>query len=106
MTSTVIEKLKSSSVAVEREVAASLVSWQAAKRAVARKTSLGRLPGLINRHGCVNVVSSVVRRRSIGFQEVDPAETFEAIVDRHPELFEHEVVHLARQRLLSVAQAK
>ena len=103
--SAVLKRLFASSDPVEQETARTLRVWQDAKAARGGKRTLGRVPAMINRDGCVAMISTTVRRESKGFGEVGPADSFEAIVDKYPDRFEPDIVRIARQRLLRAAKS-
>ena len=96
---TVIEALQSSKDPIDRDVAVTLLEWQAAKRAAGRVASMGREPREIRDKGAVEVISRRVRDRAAGFAEVETGHSYEAIVDRYPGRFDPEIVQTARQRL-------
>lgn len=96
---TVIEELQSSDDPVDRDVAVTLLEWQAAKRAAGRVASMGREPREIRDRGAVEVISRRVRQRAAGFAEVETGHSYEAIVDHHPNRFDPEIVQIARQCL-------
>ena len=96
---TVIEELQSSDDPVDRDVAVTLLEWQAAKRAGGRAASMGREPREIRERGAVEVISRRVRDRATGFAEVEARHSYEAIVERYPNRFDSEIVQIARQRL-------
>lgn len=99
MASTTIERLLLSDDAVDRETAEVLLRWQEAKALLGRRRSLGREPRLLTDHSSVEVIVRRVRNRSIGFAEVPPEHSYEAIVVRHPHRFPPDVVGIARQRI-------
>lgn len=96
---TVIEVLQSSEDPVDRDVAVTLLEWQAAKRAALRVASRGREPRAIRERGAVEVISRRVRDRAAGFAEGEAGHSYEAIVASYPGRFSPEIVQSARQRL-------
>lgn len=97
--SDVMTALRNSDDALERDLAGVLDHWQAVKRSNNQPASLGYEPRDIKRHGAVSVISGRVLKASAGFEEVDPEQSYEALVLRHPQRFEDDVIAAARRRL-------
>lgn len=61
--------------------------------------STGYEPRDIRGLGAVSVISSRVLNASAGFEEVDPDQSYEALVIKYPERFSNDVIAAARERL-------
>lgn len=96
--SEVIKKLKESSDDIEVNLARVLEHWQSSKRKKGLPAHLGYEPRDIKAQGAKNVISARVKNASTGFDEVDPDQSYEAIVLKYPGSFSAEVVAAAKRR--------
>lgn len=99
--SKVINELKESSDPIDVDLAAVLEHWQSSKRKNGFPARLGYEPRDIKTLGAKGVISSRVLNASTGFDEVDPDQSYEAIVLRYPKEFSAEVVAAAKYRTRS-----
>lgn len=97
--SEVMRALRASADPLERDLAAVYEHWQEVKRSQGQRAGLGYEPRDINAHGAVSVISSRVLNASAGFEDVDPDQSYEALVLKYPERFTHEVISAAQERL-------
>lgn len=97
--SEVLKRLKESNDTIERELANVLEYWQKMKREKGDRASLGYEPRDINLHGARYVIATRVLNASIGFEEVDPQKSYEAIVLKYRDEFRPAVVQAAEQRI-------
>lgn len=95
----VLEALAVSHDPIDRELLRTLRAWQDAKAATGGKRSLGREPGQIAKYGAIAVIESRILRGSVGFDEVGPEDSYEAIVEKYQDRFAPKVVELALSRL-------
>lgn len=94
---TVIEELRASNDPLERDLAKVLQLWQSSKRDKGKAGRLGFEPRDIKKKGVIEVLSLRVRGAASGFYDVDPRQSYEALVLKYAERFEAEVVEAARQ---------
>jgi hypothetical protein len=94
-----LQTLAESSDPVDRELLRTLRAWQDAKAARGLKRSLGREPGQIADKGAVSIIESRIRRGSVGFDEVGPDDSYEAIVEKYQDRFAKEIVDIALKKL-------
>lgn len=99
MMSAVLDRLEASDDPLECDMAATLREWQDAKRRSGRKATLGYEPKTINMYGVVEVICRRVKKGSVGFGEVGPDHSYEALVVRYPDRFPKEILSIARDRL-------
>jgi hypothetical protein len=97
--SEVIKALKESADLLENDLARVYDHWQEVKRSQGQRASLGYEPRDINALGAVSVISSRVLNASVGFEEVDPDQSYEALVLKYPERFSPDVIAAAQERL-------
>lgn len=97
--SDVLNRLKSSADPLERDLAMILDAWADMKRGKGQRASLGYEPRDINAFGAVAVISRRVLSASAGFEEVDPEQSYEALVLRYPERFDESVIAAAQERM-------
>jgi hypothetical protein len=97
--SDVIDALKSSADPLENDLARVFDHWQKVKRSQGKRAGLGYEPRDINASGAVSVISSRVLNASAGFEEVDPNQSYEALVLKYPERFSGDVITAAQERL-------
>jgi hypothetical protein len=102
----VLEALAASNDPVERELLRTLRAWQNAKAASGGNRSLGREPGQIAKYGAIAVIESRILRGSVGFDEVGPDDSYEAIVEKYQNRFASNIVELALKRLMTARKAK
>lgn len=95
----ILAQLAASNDPVERELLRTLRVWQDEKAARGRKRSLGREPGQIAKYGAIAVIEGRIRRGSVGFEEVGPDDSYEAIVVKFPDRFSNDILKIAKQRL-------
>ena len=91
--------LAKSSDPVDREILRTLRAWQDANAARGAERRLGREPGQIQKIGSIAVIEGRILSRAAGFDEVDPNESYEAIVEKYPERFAANVRDKAIHRL-------
>lgn len=99
--SNIIDKLSGSSDPLENDLARVYLHWQDMKRKNGKIAGLGYEPRDINLSDAKTVIASRVLKASAGFEEVDPEQSYEAIVLRYPEQFEPAVITAAQKRLSS-----
>ncbi|GJL88994.1 MAG: hypothetical protein DHS20C03_27030 [Minwuia thermotolerans] len=98
--SAVLQGLIESEDPVDNHVAEVLIDWQDVKRQEGLSAYLGREPGQIKKYGAKHIVEQRVRSRASGFGEVAGfGETYENVVDKHPDRFPADVVEIAKKRL-------
>ena len=73
--------------------------WQDARAERGLKRNLGYEPRDIASDGAIRVISRRVPKGSAGFEDVDPQQSYEAIVLKHSDKFERDVVAAAELRL-------
>jgi hypothetical protein len=99
----VLKQLEASTDPVEQALLRALRKWQDEKALLGKKRTLGREPGQIAMYGAIAVIESRILRGSVGFGEVGPDNSYEAIAIAYPNRFREDVVQTARQR---IAKAK
>ncbi len=104
MASVVIEELAASDDPVDRALAEALLKWQDDKEANGLSRSLGYEPRDIREKGSITVISERVRKQSVGFEEIDPHWSYEAIVVRYANKFPADVVNIAQERIAGRAK--
>lgn len=97
--SEVMKALRGSTDPLENDLARVFDHWQEVKRAQSKRAGLGYEPRDINALGAVSVISSRVLNASAGFEEVDPNQSYEALVLKYPERFSGDVIAAAQKRL-------
>jgi hypothetical protein len=97
--SKVMEYLRNSDDPLMNDLAHVYNHWQEVKRNQGQPAGLGYEPRDINASGAVSVISSRVLNASAGFEEIDPDQSYEALVLKYPERFSQEVIAAARERL-------
>jgi hypothetical protein len=97
--SEVIKALRSSADPLESDLARAYDHWQDVKRGQGRRAGLGYEPRDIKALGVVAVISSRVLSASAGFEEVDPDQSYEALVLKYAERFSDDVIAAAQERL-------
>lgn len=97
--SEVMQALRDSDDPLENDLAIVFDYWQENKRYQGLRAGLGYEPRDINRLGSIKVISLRVLNASAGFEQVDPEQSYEAIVLKYPERFSAEVVNAAKERL-------
>lgn len=97
--SQVMEALRGSADPLENDLARVYDHWQEVKRNQGQRAGLGYEPRDINAMGAVSVISSRVLNASAGFEEVDPDQSYEALVIKHSERFPQDVIAAAQKRL-------
>lgn len=97
--SEVMKALKDSVDPLENDVAQIFELGQEAKRRRGEAAHLGYEPQHIRALGVVEVISRRVRNASAGFEEVDPDQSYEALVLKYPERFTPDVIAAAQERL-------
>ncbi|WP_150121282.1 hypothetical protein, partial [Sulfitobacter sp. HI0076] len=78
--SEVMKALRNSADPLENDLARVYDHWQEVKRSQGQRAGLGYEPRDINASGAVLVISSRVLNASAGFEEVDPDQSYEALV--------------------------
>lgn len=101
---TVIEELMLSDVPLENDLAQVMLHWQKQRRSEGKSKGLGYEPRDIRELGAEETISRRVLNASSGFEEVDPDQSYEAIVLRYSERFPLEVIRAAEQRLLGAGK--
>lgn len=97
--SEVMKALRGSADPFENELAQVYDHWQEVKRSQGHRAGLGYEPRDINAIGADSVISSRVLNASAGFEEVDPEQSYEALVIKYPERFTPDVIAAAQERL-------
>lgn len=97
--SKVIEELKNSNEPLENDLALVYEHWQENKRNQGLPASLGYEPRDIRVKGAVAVISARVLKASSGFEEVDPNQSYEALVLKYPSKFDAKIIEAAKERL-------
>ncbi|PWE34106.1 hypothetical protein DDZ14_02825 [Maritimibacter sp. 55A14] len=97
--SEILDKLAESDDEIDRDLAAVLRHWQDARAERGLKRNLGYEPRDISSDGAISVISRRVLKGSAGFEDVDPQQSYEAIVLRHSNKFEQDVVAAAELRI-------
>lgn len=97
--SKILQALRDSKEPLDNDLARVLEHWQEVKRSRGARASLGYEPKDINAKGAVAVISGRVLNASVGFEEVDPEKSYEALVLKYPEEFSSDVIAAARERL-------
>lgn len=97
--SEVMKALRGSTDPLENDLARVYDHWQEVKRSHGQRAGLGYEPRDINASGAVSVISSRVLNASAGFEEVDPNQSYEALVIKYPERFTPDVIAAAQERL-------
>lgn len=98
--SEVMKALRGSADPLENDLARVYDHWQEVKRSHGLRAGLGYEPRDINASGAVSVISSRVLNASAGFEEVDPEQSYEALVLRYPDRFTPDVIAAAQERLV------
>jgi hypothetical protein len=91
--------LRASADPLENDLALIYDHWQEVKRSQGLRAGLGYEPRDINASGAISVISSRVLNASAGFEEIDPNQSYEALVLNYPERFTPEVIAAAQERL-------
>lgn len=97
--SEVMNALRGSADPLKNDLALVYDHWQEMKRSQGHRAGLGYEPRDINASGTVSVISSRVLNASAGFEEVDPDQSYEALVLKYSERFTPDVIAAAQQRL-------
>ena len=97
--SEVMKALRGSADPLENDLARVYDHWQEVKRSQGQRAGLGYEPRDINASGAVLVISSRVLNASAGFEEVDPDQSYEALVLKYSDRFTPDVIAAAQERL-------
>ena len=97
--SEVMKALRDSTDPLEDDLARVYDHWQEVKRSQGLRAGLGYEPRDINATGVVSVISSRVLNASAGFEEVDPHQSYEALVLKYQQRFSLDVITAAQKRL-------
>ncbi|MCZ7675396.1 MAG: HNH endonuclease [Roseovarius sp.] len=97
--SEVMKALRSSTDPLENDLARVYEHWQEVKRSQGQRAGLGYEPRDIRAKGPEEVISSRILNASAGFEEVDPNQSYEALVLKYPDRFTPDVIAAARERL-------
>lgn len=97
--SEVMKALRGSTDPLENDLARVYDHWQEVKRSRGQQAGLGYEPRDINALGAVSVISSRVLNASAGFEEIDPNQSYEALVLKYAERFSGDVIAAAQKRL-------
>lgn len=97
--SEVMKALRGSTDPLENDLARVYDHWQEVKRSQGQRGGLGYEPRDINALGAVSVISSRVLNASAGFEDIDPDQSYEALVIKYPERFTPDVIAAAQDRL-------
>jgi hypothetical protein len=97
--SEVMKALRGSTDPLEHDLARVYDHWQEVKRGQGQRAGLGYEPRDINALGAVSVISSRVLNASAGFEEIDPDQSYEALVIKYPDRFTPDVIAAAQERL-------
>ncbi|KZX97303.1 MULTISPECIES: HNH endonuclease [unclassified Sulfitobacter] len=97
--SEVMKALRNSADPLENDLARVYDHWQEVKRSQGQRAGLGYEPRDINASGAVLVISSRVLNASAGFEEVDPDQSYEALVLKYSDRFTPDVIAAAQERL-------
>lgn len=97
--SEVMKALRGSADPLENDLARVYDHWQEVKRSQGQRAGLGYEPRDINASGAVSVISSRVLNASAGFEEIDPDQSYEALVLKYPDRFTPDVIAAARERM-------
>ena len=97
--SEVMKTLRDSADPLENDVARIFEIGQEAKRRRGEAAHMGYEPKDIRALGVVEVISRRVLNASAGFEEVDPDQSYEALVIKYPERFSKDVIAAAQERL-------
>lgn len=97
--SEVIEVLRDSNDPLENDLARVYDHWQEVKRSQGQRAGLGYEPRDIRAKGAEEVISSRVLNASAGFEEVDPDQSYEALVIKYRDRFAPDVIAAAQERL-------
>ncbi len=98
--SDVMKALRDSTDPLDNDLARVLDHWQAMKRSQNLPASLGYEPRDIAASGAAAVISSRVLKAAAGFEEVDPEQSYEALVLKYgSDRFEQHVIAAAQARL-------
>lgn len=98
--SKVMKALRGSLDPLENDLARVYDHWQEVKRSRGQLAGLGYEPRDINALGAVSVISSRVLNASAGFEEIDPNQSYEALVLKYAERFSSDVIAAAQKRLI------
>lgn len=96
--SEVMKALRGSADPLENDLARVYDHWQEVKRSHGQRAGLGYEPRDINALGAVSVISSRVLNASAGFEEVDPDQSYEALVLKYDKRFSPDVIAAAQKR--------
>ncbi|WP_417606960.1 HNH endonuclease [Primorskyibacter flagellatus] len=97
--SEVMKALRGSADPLANDLARVYDHWQEVKRNHGQRAGLGYEPRDINAFGAVSVISSRVSNASAGFEEVDPDQSYEALVLKYSDRFTPDVIAAAQERL-------
>ena len=97
--SEVMKALRGSTDPLENDLARVYDHWQEIKRSQGQRAGLGYEPRDINASGVASVISSRVLNASAGFEEIDPDQSYEALVLKYVERFTPDVIAAAQERL-------
>lgn len=97
--SEVMKDLRGSADPLQNDLARVYDHWQEVKRNQGERASLGYEPRDIRAKGAEEVISSRVLNASAGFEEVDPEQSYEALVLKYPDRFASNVIAAAQERL-------
>ncbi|ANK82646.1 MAG: hypothetical protein TEF_18965 [Rhizobiales bacterium NRL2] len=97
--SEVMEALRGSADPLENDLARVYDHWQEVKRSQGQRAGLGYEPRDIRAKGPEEMISSRVLNASAGFEEIDPDQSYEALVLKYPDRFTPDVIAAAQERL-------
>ncbi len=97
--SKILDGLAKSDDEIDRDLAGVLRHWQDARSERGLQRNLGYEPRDIALDGAISVISRRVLKGSAGFEDVDPQQSYEAIVLKHSDKFRRDVVAAAELRL-------
>jgi hypothetical protein len=97
--SEVMKNLRASADPLENDLARVYDHWQEVKRSQGQRAGLGYEPCDIKTLGPEAVISSRVLNASAGFEDVDPDQSYEALVLKYPDRFTSDVIAAAQERL-------
>lgn len=97
--SEVMKALRGSTDPLENDLARVYDHWQEVRRSRGQQAGLGYEPRDINAFGAITVISSRVLNASAGFEEIDPNQSYEALVLKYAERFSGDVIAAAQKRL-------
>lgn len=97
--SKVLDALSLSDDPIDREISRTLRIYQNIRASRNLPRSIGYEARDIKRVGAVEVIERRIRKKSSGFDEIPANDSYEAIVIKHPDRFNSEIVTIAGERL-------